>query len=89
MRLPVHLADELRAVARENERSLSAEARMALREWLTRSGEPNDGDGTPGPLGNVVDPVQAAAPGSSPHTNKEGGPATPQSPRPAPRQETS
>lgn len=34
LRLPAHLVTELRAVATENERSLSAEARLALRAWL-------------------------------------------------------
>lgn len=34
LRLPVSVLDELRAVAEENERSLSAEARLALKAWL-------------------------------------------------------
>ena len=36
MRLPQSLVDELKQVARENERSLSAEARLALKAWLQR-----------------------------------------------------
>jgi predicted transcriptional regulator len=35
LRMPSSLVAELRAVARENDRSLSAEARLALRSWLT------------------------------------------------------
>lgn len=34
MRMPASLVDELRVLAKENERSLSAEARLALRAWL-------------------------------------------------------
>ena len=34
LRMPSSLADELRRVASENERSLSAEARLALKAWL-------------------------------------------------------
>ncbi len=34
LRLPVSVLDELRAVAEQNERSLSAEARLALKAWL-------------------------------------------------------
>jgi hypothetical protein len=37
LRLPAVLVSELRAVARENERSLSAEARLALKAWLART----------------------------------------------------
>lgn len=35
MRMPASLVEELRAVADENDRTLSAQARVALREWLT------------------------------------------------------
>lgn len=34
LRMPESLVDELRAVAAENDRSLSYQARVALREWL-------------------------------------------------------
>ncbi len=39
MRMPAHLLAELRLVAKENDRSLSAEARLALRAWLAQSKE--------------------------------------------------
>jgi plasmid stability protein len=35
--LPPSLVAELRAVATDNDRSLSAEARLALRAWLART----------------------------------------------------
>lgn len=38
LRLPAELVNELRAVATENERSLSAEARLALKAWLHTNG---------------------------------------------------
>jgi predicted transcriptional regulator len=34
IRMPDDLVEELRAVAKENDRSLSYQARLALREWL-------------------------------------------------------
>lgn len=34
LRMPASLVEELRAVARDNDRSLSYQARVALREWL-------------------------------------------------------
>ncbi len=34
LRMPASLVAELKLVARENDRSLSAEARLALRAWL-------------------------------------------------------
>ena len=37
--LPEALAAALRTVARENDRSLSAEARLALKAWLARTSE--------------------------------------------------
>lgn len=36
LRLPAMLVAELEAVARENDRSLSAEARLALKAWLAQ-----------------------------------------------------
>lgn len=36
LRMPASLVAELRLVAKENDRSLSAEARLALRAWLAR-----------------------------------------------------
>ncbi len=35
-RMPAYLLAELRAVAQENERTLSAEARLALKAWLAQ-----------------------------------------------------
>ncbi len=37
--MPASLADELRLVAEENDRSLSAEARLALKAWLAQYAE--------------------------------------------------
>lgn len=37
LRMPSSLVAELRLVAKENDRSLSAEARLALRHWLART----------------------------------------------------
>ena len=39
LRMPSSLVAELRLVARENDRSLSAEARLALRAWLSQTEE--------------------------------------------------
>ena len=39
LRLPPSLIAELRAVADENDRSLSYQARVALREWLDQTKE--------------------------------------------------
>lgn len=39
LRLPASLAEELRLVAKENDRSLSAEARLALKAWLAQYAE--------------------------------------------------
>jgi plasmid stability protein len=36
-KMPQSLVDELRLVAKENDRSLSAEARLALRAWLAKT----------------------------------------------------
>lgn len=38
-RMPSSLVAELRLVAKENDRSLSAEARLALRAWLAQYGK--------------------------------------------------
>mgnify|MGYP001333875853 FL=1 len=38
-RMPADLMAELRVLARENDRSLSAEARLALRAWLAQEGQ--------------------------------------------------
>jgi plasmid stability protein len=37
VRMPDSLLAELRLVAKENDRTLSAEARLALRAWLSRT----------------------------------------------------
>jgi hypothetical protein len=37
IRMPHSLVAELRLVAKENDRSLSAEARLALRAWLAKA----------------------------------------------------
>ena len=39
LRMPATLVAELRVIARENDRSLSAEARLALRSWLAQHTE--------------------------------------------------
>lgn len=39
LRMPADLVAELRLVAKENDRSLSAEARLALKAWLDRYGK--------------------------------------------------
>lgn len=36
-RMPASLVRELRVVAKENDRTLSAEARLALRAWLAKT----------------------------------------------------
>ena len=38
-RMPASLVRELRLVAKSNERTLSAEARLALRAWLNSTSE--------------------------------------------------